>query len=101
MDFDWHLLKNNINELPKLVNSIIKQSENNINKLLIYDCIEEKDKFLRLLEKDTIEINKIYSLLNLMDLTDKNNVIESCYTNLIDYNSKLKSNGNFLRNVSI
>jgi hypothetical protein len=63
MDINW----NNINddefkELNKLIKQNIKQSETNINKLMSYDCVIDKDKFMKVLEKDTIEINKLYNI---------------------------------------
>ncbi len=99
MNFDWKVLNNNIKELPDIVNNIIKQSEININKILLYDIVTEKDKFLKILEKDTIEINKIYSLLNLLSFVSNNQIINNCENTLSEYNKKLKINGNFIKKL--
>ena len=60
MNIDWNNINNELQELNKLIKQNIKQSETNINKLLSYDCVTDKDKFMKVLEKDTIEINKLY-----------------------------------------
>lgn len=99
MSFDWINIKKNLKDLPDFINSVIKQSEININKILKYDCISEKDKFLKVLEKDTIEINKIYSLLNLMDLIFNSSIINECTNLLTSYNYKIKTNGGLIKKL--
>jgi len=99
MNFDWNNIKTNINDLPNYIKSIIKQSEFNINKLLKYDCVNEKDKFLKVLEKDTIEINKIFSLLSLMEILFKNPIINTCIDLLTNYNNKIKTNANLIKKL--
>ena len=99
MSFDWINIKKNLNDLPNFVSSVIKQSEININKILKYDCVSERDKFLKVLEKDTIEINKIYSLLNLMELIFNSNIIRDCLNLIGNYNYKIKTNGNLIKKL--
>ncbi len=99
MNFDIIHLSNNIKDLEKLVENSIKHSEQNINKILSYDCINDKDKFLKVLEKDTIDINKIYSLLNLLSFINISPEINNIENKLNEYNKKLKLNGNFIKKL--
>ena len=100
MNINW----NNINddefkELNKLIKQNIKQSETNINKLMSYDCVIDKDKFMKVLEKDTIEINKLYLIINMINFIYKDNKIKNTEKLLEDYNNKLKINGNFIKKL--
>lgn len=99
MDIDWNDINNEIIEVNKLVKQHIKQSESNINKLLSYDCISDKDKFMKVLEKDTIQINKLYLLLNVINFIYKNNKIKNAEKMLEDYNKNLKINTNFIKKL--
>jgi hypothetical protein len=99
MNFDIIHLSNNIKDLEKLVENSIRLSEQNINKILSYDCINDKDKFLKVLEKDTIDINKIYSLLNLLSFINTSHEISNIENKLNEYNKKLKLNGNFIKKL--
>jgi hypothetical protein len=90
MNFEWENIMNNYNELPDFIKSNISKSEFNINKILNYDCDTEKEKLLKLLEKDTIEMNKICSLLNILELINNNDIIQKCNNKLQSYNNKLK-----------
>jgi hypothetical protein len=99
MSFDWSNIRKNLKDFPEFISSTIKQSEININKILKYDCINEKDKFLKVLEKDTIEINKIYSILNLMELIFNNPIIKDCINLLTSYNYRIKTNGNLIKKL--
>lgn len=99
MNIDWNNIQFEIKELNKLINQNIKQSEIAINKLLSYDCITDKDKFMKVLEKDTIEINKLYLLLNLLNFIYKDIKINEAEEMLHDYNNKLKINANFIKKL--
>ncbi len=99
MNFDIIHLNKNIKDLDKIVENSIKQSEQNINKILSYDCVADKDKFLKILEKDTIDINKIYALLNLLSFINTNSEIMNIENKLNAYNKKLKLNGDFIKKL--
>jgi hypothetical protein len=99
MNIDWNNINTEIQELNKFIQQNIKQSETNINKLLTYDCVTDKDKFMKVLEKDTIEINKLYLLLNLINFIFKDNKIKEAENMLEEYNSKLKINANFIKKL--
>ena len=97
MNIDWQNI--NPDEITKLVKLNIKQSENNINKLLGYDCVSDKDKFLKILEKDTIEINKLHLLLNILNFINKDNKIQECENLLYEYDKKVKINTSFIKKL--
>ena len=77
MNIDWNNINDEFQILNKLIKQNIKQSETNINKLLSYDCVTDKDKFMKVLEKDTIEINKLYLILNMINFIYKDNKIKN------------------------
>jgi len=98
MNIDWI----NLNEkyIENLVDKSIKQSQKNIERILQYDCVSEKDKFLKLLEKDTIEINKIYSILSIFDfIINPCNTLNICNQKINNYNKKLKINTDFIKKL--
>ena len=99
MNIDWNNINNELQELNKLIKQNIKQSETNINKLLSYDCVTDKDKFMKVLEKDTIEINKLYLIINMINFIYKDSKIKNTEKMLEEYNNKLKINGNFIKKL--
>lgn len=99
MDYDWNNIQIYINNLPNFIKDTIKQSEININKLLLYDCVKDKQNFLRVLENDTIQINKIYSVMNLLEFLFNDKIIYDCIEKLKSYNEKIKTNGNFIKKL--
>ena len=99
MNFDWQNIISNYNDLPDFIKSNINKSEFNINKILNYDCDNEKEKLLKLLEKDTIEMNKICSLLNILELINDNDIVQKCNLKVRNYNNKLKLNSGFLKKI--
>lgn len=79
-------------------NNVIKNSKKQIEKLLLYDC-NDINKFMKTLESDTININNLYSLINLLLIINPNNNVIESLNKLNYYNNEIKENKNFIEKL--
>ncbi len=99
MDFNWKIDGKYMYDIVKLVDFYINDSVKNTNKLLNLDCDKERNKFMKIIESDTYNINRLYNILDALGFIVDSPMVDECLTKLNKHNTQLVNNTDFNQKI--
>lgn len=102
MEYNWSNLLKDSDGIDELFNLFIKRSERNLTKIINYDCVNSKEKFVELILTDTFQYNKFLNLVSLLNFITNPKIkikVSEIDNKLLDYNYEYKTNKNLKEKI--